>query len=142
MFTLDEQGQSYLFFSNKTILDILKYKSSIPICINMIDNLLFSDPVLRFLLAGLQNQPLASISANSLESICSMCRDQMGGHFAGLVEIIQALDTFSLTNEAAIGLLKGAAMVLAKMPHDKVTEGLKQLCSPQIEHLSKVGSFE
>jgi hypothetical protein len=31
----------------------------------------------------------------------------MGVHFNGLVQIIQSLDTFSISNEAAIGLLKG-----------------------------------
>jgi hypothetical protein len=33
----------------------------------------------------------------------------MGVHFSGLVQIIQSLDTFSISNEAAIGLLKGEA---------------------------------
>jgi hypothetical protein len=31
----------------------------------------------------------------------------MAVHFNGLVQIIQSLDTFSISNEAAIGLLKG-----------------------------------
>jgi len=31
----------------------------------------------------------------------------MAVHFSGLVQIIQSLDTFSISNEAAIGLLKG-----------------------------------
>ena len=32
----------------------------------------------------------------------------------------------------------GTALILAKMSHDKVTEGLKQLCAYQTEPLVKV----
>ena len=32
----------------------------------------------------------------------------------------------------------GTALVLAKMEHEKITDGLKQLCSPQVEPLNKV----
>jgi hypothetical protein len=35
----------------------------------------------------------------------------MGVHFTGLVQIIQSLDTFSISNEAAIGLLKGKVAI-------------------------------
>lgn len=31
----------------------------------------------------------------------------MGVHFSGLVQIVQSLDTFNMSNQAAIGLLKG-----------------------------------
>jgi hypothetical protein len=68
---------------------------------------LFSEPVLNFLLYCLQQPHQASAAASSLQSICSACRDHMGVHFSGLVQIIQSLDTFSISNEAAIGLLKG-----------------------------------
>ena len=32
----------------------------------------------------------------------------------------------------------GTALVLAKMPHDKISEGLKELCTPQVTPLNKV----
>jgi transportin-3 len=57
----------------------------------------------------LQQPHQASAAASSLQSICSACRDHMAVHFNGLVQIIQSLDTFSISNEAAIGLLKGKA---------------------------------
>lgn len=66
-----------------------------------------SEPVLNFLLYCLQQPHQASAAAGSLQSICSACRNHMGVHFNGLVQIIQSLDTFSISNEAAIGLLKG-----------------------------------
>ena len=34
--------------------------------------------------------------------------------------------------------LVGTALVLAKMPHDKISEGLKELCTPQVTPLNKV----
>lgn len=68
---------------------------------------LISDPVLQFLLAGLQQPALASVSATALQSICTSCRSQMKEHFDGLLQIAQAMDSFNLSNDAAIGLLKG-----------------------------------
>ncbi len=35
-------------------------------------------------------------------------------------------------------ILVGTAMVLAKLPHDKIPDGLKELCSPQVTPLTKV----
>ena len=66
-----------------------------------------SDPVLQFLMTGLQQPQLATAAANSLQNISSQCRDQMTNHFSGLLQIVQAVDSFSVSNEAAIGLLKG-----------------------------------
>lgn len=59
------------------------------------------------MLSGLQQPHLASIAATALQSISTQCRDQMTEHFQGLVQIVQAMDTFNLSTDAAIGLLKG-----------------------------------
>ena len=69
--------------------------------------LYITDPVLQFLLAGLQQPQLATVAANSLQNICSQCRTQMADHFNGLLQIVEAMDTFNVSNDAAIGLLKG-----------------------------------
>ena len=69
-----------------------------------------SDPVLQFLLAGLQEPRLSSVSAQALQSIASTCRDHMKSHFHGLIQIAEAMDTFNLSSEAAIGLLKGMSL--------------------------------
>lgn len=66
-----------------------------------------ADPVLHFLLEGLREQQLATVAANSLQSICAQCRDQMTNHFTGLMSIVEHIDTFSVSNDAVIGVLKG-----------------------------------
>lgn len=69
---------------------------------------LFSlDPVLGYLMKGLCEKPLASAAAKAIHNICSVCRDHMAQHFNGLLEIARSLDSFMLSPEAAVGLLKG-----------------------------------
>lgn len=66
-----------------------------------------SDPVLNYLMKGLREKPLASAAAKAIHNICSVCRDHMAQHFHGLLDIARALDSFALSTEAAVGLLKG-----------------------------------
>lgn len=66
-----------------------------------------SDPILQFLLAGLQEPKLASAAATSVQSISTTCKGKMRDHFQGLLNIAQAIDTLHLSNEAIIGFLKG-----------------------------------
>ena len=75
-----------------------------------------ADPVLQFLMMGLQQPLLATMAANSLQSICSQCQEQMINHFPGLLQIVQAVDSFNVANEAAIGLLKGVSPNLPSPP--------------------------
>lgn len=65
------------------------------------------DPVLTYLMKGLGEKPLASAAAKAIHNICSACRDHMAQHFQGLLNIARALDSFALSTEAAVGLLKG-----------------------------------
>ncbi|XP_069128619.1 transportin-3-like [Argopecten irradians] len=102
----------------------------------------FLDPVLQFLLRGLQDPKLATVAANSLQSISTTCREKMIDHFQGLLQIVQAIDTFNLSAEAAIGLLKGTATILGRLPYDKVGDGLTQLCSYQLMPLNKIIATE
>ncbi len=67
----------------------------------------FSEPTLQFLITGLQQKALASAAATALQSICSQCQDQMVGNFSGLLQVAHAVDSFNLSNEAVIGVLKG-----------------------------------
>uniref|UniRef100_A0A8C5NRQ5 Transportin 3 n=2 Tax=Passeriformes TaxID=9126 RepID=A0A8C5NRQ5_JUNHY len=67
----------------------------------------FLDPVLGYLMKGLCDRRLASAAAKAIHNICSVCRDHMAQHFSGLLEIARALDSFALSPEAAVGLLKG-----------------------------------
>ncbi|GIX93597.1 transportin-3 [Caerostris extrusa] len=72
------------------------------------------------------------------KNICATCKQQMASHFSGLLQIIQAIDTFSLSNDATVGLLRGTALILGQMPHDKITDGLMELCKTQTMPLSQV----
>ncbi|KAG9335458.1 hypothetical protein JZ751_004587, partial [Albula glossodonta] len=98
----------------------------------------FLDPVLNYLMKGLREKPLASAAAKAIHNICSVCRDHMAQHFQGLLDIARALDSFALSSEAAVGLLKGTALVLARLPLEKITECLSDLCAVQVIALKKV----
>ncbi|EPY81107.1 transportin-3 isoform 2 [Camelus ferus] len=75
----------------------------------------FLDPVLGYLMKGLCEKPLASAAAKAIHNICSVCRDHMAQHFNGLLEIARSLDSFMLSPEAAVGLLKDTPIPLWKM---------------------------
>uniref|UniRef100_A0A1B6DC68 Transportin-3 n=1 Tax=Clastoptera arizonana TaxID=38151 RepID=A0A1B6DC68_9HEMI len=96
------------------------------------------EPVLNCLLFCLQQPQLASAAATSLQSICSSCRNHMGVHFNGLVQIIQSLETFSISNEAAIGLLKGVSVILGRLPHDQIHQAMKEICWVQVKPLCEL----
>lgn len=99
---------------------------------------LFTEPVLNCLLYCLQQPQLASAAANSLQSICSSCRVHMGVHFSGLVQIIQSLETFSISNEAAIGLLKGVSVILGRLPPEQIHQAMKEICWVQVKPLCEL----
>ncbi|GFW55800.1 transportin-3 [Trichonephila clavipes] len=96
----------------------------------------YLDPTLNFLLSCLQKKPLSTVAATALQNICATCKKQMASHFNGLLQIIQAIDTFSLSNDATVGLLRGTALILGQMSHEKITDGLMELCKTQTTPLS------
>ncbi|XP_028809640.1 transportin-3 isoform X2 [Denticeps clupeoides] len=98
----------------------------------------FLDPVLNYLMKGLREKPLASVAAKAIHNICSVCRDHMTQHFQGLLDIARALDSFALSTDAAVGLLKGTALVLARLPLEKIAECLSDLCAVQVMALKKL----
>uniref|UniRef100_A0A7N6AVB7 Transportin-3 n=1 Tax=Anabas testudineus TaxID=64144 RepID=A0A7N6AVB7_ANATE len=98
----------------------------------------FLDPVLNYLMKGLREKPLASAAAKAIHNICSVCRDHMAQHFQGLLDIARSLDSFALSTEAAVGLLKGTALVLARLPLEKIAECLSDLCAVQVLALKKL----
>ncbi|XP_013929052.1 PREDICTED: transportin-3-like [Thamnophis sirtalis] len=98
----------------------------------------FLDPVLGYLMKGLCEKALASIAAKAIHNICSVCRDHMAQHFTGLLEIARSLDSFMFSPEAAVGLLKGTALVLARLPLEKISPCLSELCAVQVMALKKI----
>ncbi|KAK0075611.1 hypothetical protein PV325_006643 [Microctonus aethiopoides] len=86
------------------------------------------EPVLHFLLACLNQRGLASAASVALHSICTACPEHMASHFPGLLQIARCLDSFPITNGAAIGLLKGVSIILARLPRTEITPAMKELC--------------
>lgn len=93
--------------------------------------------MLTYLMKGLGEKPLASAAAKAIHNICSACRDHMAQHFQGLLDIARALDSFALSTEAAVGLLKGTWSCAARSPHH--SQPSKGLCVC-LSHLCRYGS--
>lgn len=77
-----------------------------------------TDPVLNYLMKGLREKPLASAAAKAIHNICSVCRDHMAQHFQGLLDIARSLDSFALSTEAAVGLLRGTWYTSVVLSHE------------------------
>lgn len=92
------------FFQCPITITMIFFDSQTVFCI-------FLDSVLNYLMKGLREKPLASAAAKAIHNICSVCRDHMAQHFQGLLEIARSLDSFALSTEAAVGLLKGKDMI-------------------------------
>ncbi|XP_014470428.1 PREDICTED: transportin-3 [Dinoponera quadriceps] len=86
------------------------------------------EPVLNFLLACLNQKGLGNAASGALLSICTFCPLHMAPHFSGLLQIACSLDSFAINNDAALGLLKGVSVVLAKLPEEEITRGMRELC--------------
>ncbi|CAB1333807.1 unnamed protein product [Coregonus sp. 'balchen'] len=80
----------------------------------------FLDPVLNYLMKGLREKTLASVAAKAIHNICSVCRDHMAQHFQGLLDIART------------------ALVLARLPLEKIAECLSDLCAVQVMALKKL----
>ncbi|XP_018342669.1 PREDICTED: transportin-3 isoform X1 [Trachymyrmex septentrionalis] len=91
--------------------------------------------VLNFLLYCLNQRSLGSAASGALLSICTACPLHMTTHFSGLLQIARSLDNFAISNDAAIGLLKGVSIILAKLPHEEIIPAITELCRFQASSL-------
>lgn len=95
--------------------------------------------VLNFLLFSLQQKNgLAPAAAISLTHICGANREQMTYHITGLIEISRSLDNFEISNELAIGLLKGFSLILSKLQAPQLQPVLREICSFQFLPLARI----
>ncbi|XP_064628883.1 transportin-3-like [Lineus longissimus] len=118
------------YTSTQLVGELAEWMDQNPECIDL---------VLQFLLSCLKQPQLATVAATAIQNVCTACRDRMGtAHFPSILQTVQAVDELHVSNNAAIGLLKGAAMILARLSHDEITEGLKKLCFIQTSCLSKL----
>lgn len=91
------------------------------------------ESVLNFLLYSLnQKNGLAAAAASALTQICTACKSRMTCHLNGLLQIAQSLDTFQISNDSSINLLKGISTIIGRLPLDQITQPLQQLCSYQL----------
>lgn len=91
------------------------------------------EAVLNFLLHALQQKNgLAAAAATALTAICTTCRERMICHLSGLVQIAASLDSFEIGNDAAIGLLKGIAVIISRLPPADVRTTIQEISSFQL----------
>lgn len=62
---------------------------------------------LEFLAMCLQREEVANAAAASMCSICHVATVRLKEYFKPLLEILRNLNSFSLTNESAIAIIKG-----------------------------------
>lgn len=99
----------------------------------------YLESVLNFLLISLnQKNGLAAAAATALTKICTSCKSRMVYHLIGLLQIAQSLDTYEISNDAAINLLKGISIIVGRLPLDQMSQPLEQLCSYQVAPLSRM----
>ena len=79
-------------------------------------------------MACLSQRGLGGAASGALQSICSACPTHMASHFQGLLQIARSLDGFAIGNEASIGLLKGVAKILSRLPQEEIDRSMKELC--------------
>ncbi|XP_018572626.1 transportin-3 [Anoplophora glabripennis] len=91
------------------------------------------DPILNFLVCCLPQPGVGAAAAVALQNICACCNDHMPRHVPILLQLLQQVDTFAITNNAVIGLLKGVASIIGRMPHTEMTAALRELCFMQLK---------
>lgn len=97
------------------------------------------EAVLNFLCASLnQKNGLAAAAATALTQICTACKSRMTYHLNGLLQIAQSLDTFEISNDSTINLLKGISIIVGRLPLDQMAAPLQELCSYQVGPLHQL----
>lgn len=99
------------------------------------------DSVLRFILSGFDVPAVATYAAKAVQSVCTKCKHRMAPHMTLLLQIIQAADNLSVSNDAVLGLLKGATEVLTKMPPNEMLTGIESLCTMYSTCLMQVSAL-
>lgn len=100
------------------------------------------DLVLSFILNGLGIPPVATYAAKTVQNVCLKCKQRMAPHMDGLLQIICAADKLNISNDANLGLLKGATEVLTRMPPHEATAGILSLCSLHTTVLQQVRPYQ
>lgn len=96
------------------------------------------DPILNFLVCCLPQAGVGAAAAAALQNICTACNKHMARHIPVLLQLLHQVDTFAVTNNAVIGLLKGIASIIACMPSEDLSASLRELCFMQVNPLCQL----
>ncbi|GJQ77535.1 Trn-SR [Trypoxylus dichotomus] len=96
------------------------------------------DPILSFLVCCLPQAGIGAAAATALQNICAACNDHMPRHIPILLQLLHQVDTFAITNNAVIGLLKGVAAIVGCMPHSDIPPALRELCLMQVNPICQL----
>ncbi|CAH0560696.1 unnamed protein product [Brassicogethes aeneus] len=96
------------------------------------------DPILNFLVCCLPQQGIGAAAAIALQNICATCNDHMPRHVPIMLQLLHQVDTFAITNNAVIGLLKGVASIIGCMNPPELTTALRELCSMQMNPICQL----
>lgn len=90
------------------------------------------DLILNFLVCCLPVPGIGAAGAVALQNICASCNDHMPRHIPVLLQLLHQSDTFAISNVATVGLLKGVASIIGRLPHSEITPALLELCFMQL----------
>lgn len=96
------------------------------------------EPILNFLLYCLQQPDIASAAATALQNICVTNNEHLPKHMPVLLHLLHQIDSFSITNNAVIGILNGIAAIISYMAFNEITIALREVCLSQIRPLCEI----
>ncbi|KAK9891693.1 hypothetical protein WA026_015661 [Henosepilachna vigintioctopunctata] len=96
------------------------------------------DPILHFLVSSLPQPGISAASAAALQNICTTCNVHMARHMPFLLQILHQVDTFDISNNAVIGLLRGTAAILGCMPANDMVVAFREVCFIQTNALCQL----
>lgn len=96
------------------------------------------EPILNFLLYSLQQPDLAPAAATALQNICVTNNEHLSKHINVLLQVLHQIDSFKITNNAVMGILKGTAAIINCMSFNEVTTTLREVCFLQVQPLNEI----
>lgn len=96
------------------------------------------EPILNFLLYSLQQSDIAPAAATALQNICVTNNEHLSKHMPVLLHLLHQIDSFSITNIAVIGILKGIAAIISCMAFNEITPAFREICLLQIRPLCEI----
>ena len=97
-----------------------------------------TEPVLHCVLQSIRNPVLSVAASNSLEAMCTTCRERLTPHFSTLLQVVEALVTLPIPSELAVKVVKGVTKVSSRLPPDQITNAVHQLCKIHVDELTRI----